>query len=167
MHIAHRVYPFDRPRVYAQGYFLVHVVIGEESIRMTKYLCACFIEPDEICFRQSFPNTFQFDLKIPFGVTKLCFVHLQPVQNRQPIPLLKCGGCKFARYCNKNCQRAAWESHKPECTAIKRVYPNKATDQTRLVARLFWKQKENARNGTKEDVPVTIQVCCIPRIHVN
>ena len=29
-----------------------------------------------------------------------------------------CGGCRFARYCSKECQRAAWQTHKPHCAAI-------------------------------------------------
>ena len=78
--------------------------------------------------------------------------------NCAPRPLLKCGSCKFARYCNKDCQKAAWECHKPECAAIKRVYPNKASDQTRLVARLFWRKQRKEKNCVKEDVPVTVEV---------
>ena len=30
-------------------------------------------------------------------------------------PLRTCAGCKRAKYCNKVCQHAAWESHKPWC----------------------------------------------------
>ncbi|XP_039264769.1 histone-lysine N-methyltransferase Smyd1-like [Styela clava] len=74
-----------------------------------------------------------------------------------PPPLLKCGSCKFARYCNKDCQKAAWEAHKPECAAIKRVFPNKASDQTRLVARLFWRKQRVAENKIQEDLPILVE----------
>jgi uncharacterized membrane protein YgcG len=29
-----------------------------------------------------------------------------------------CGGCRIARYCGRDCQRAAWPRHKPLCTAL-------------------------------------------------
>eukprot|EP00026_Physarum_polycephalum_P007759 Phypoly_transcript_07825.p1 GENE.Phypoly_transcript_07825~~Phypoly_transcript_07825.p1 ORF type:complete len:520 (+),score=56.44 Phypoly_transcript_07825:83-1561(+) len=32
--------------------------------------------------------------------------------------LLKCGGCKRATYCDKECQKAHWKEHKPQCIAI-------------------------------------------------
>lgn len=31
-----------------------------------------------------------------------------------------CGQCKFARYCDRTCQKDAWVNHKKECLAIKR-----------------------------------------------
>nr|XP_047904256.1 histone-lysine N-methyltransferase SMYD1 [Anser cygnoides] len=34
--------------------------------------------------------------------------------------LHRCGQCKFAYYCDRTCQRAAWLNHKNECSAIKR-----------------------------------------------
>lgn len=78
--------------------------------------------------------------------------------NRKSTPLLKCGHCKFARYCNRDCQKSAWEAHKPECAAIKRVFPNVATDQTRLAARLFWKKSRNEKNNTTEELPISVEV---------
>ncbi|KIM78398.1 hypothetical protein PILCRDRAFT_824604 [Piloderma croceum F 1598] len=32
--------------------------------------------------------------------------------------LSACSRCKRARYCSKACQRAAWESHKPNCKSV-------------------------------------------------
>jgi hypothetical protein len=29
-----------------------------------------------------------------------------------------CGGCCIARYCGRDCQRAAWRQHKPVCKAL-------------------------------------------------
>lgn len=35
--------------------------------------------------------------------------------------LRKCSGCRVARFCTPNCQRAAWDAHKKTCKAIKEV----------------------------------------------
>lgn len=33
--------------------------------------------------------------------------------------LRKCGGCGMVRFCSKECQRRAWEEHKPRCLALR------------------------------------------------
>uniref|UniRef100_A0A8C1KYU5 [histone H3]-lysine(4) N-trimethyltransferase n=1 Tax=Cyprinus carpio TaxID=7962 RepID=A0A8C1KYU5_CYPCA len=33
----------------------------------------------------------------------------------------RCAQCKFAYYCDRTCQRAAWDEHKQECSAIKKI----------------------------------------------
>ena len=82
-------------------------------------------------------------------------------------PLSKCMACKYARYCNKECQKKAWREHKNECAAIQRVSPGQPEDQTRLVARLLWKRTQNRIAGKKELVDIQVilflQVafCCI------
>ena len=35
-------------------------------------------------------------------------------------PLLRCGGCKSARYCGQSCQKGDWDSHKAKCRAMKK-----------------------------------------------
>ena len=35
--------------------------------------------------------------------------------------LLKCGKCKVARYCNRECQKADWSTHKPRCANAKKL----------------------------------------------
>ena len=32
--------------------------------------------------------------------------------------VLKCGGCKLAVYCSKECQKADWKKHKPFCKSL-------------------------------------------------
>ena len=66
--------------------------------------------------------------------------------------LLKCGACRFARYCDKDCQKKAWQSHKQECTAVKRMSPRKSDDQTRLVARILWRKEK------KENIDDVVQI---------
>jgi hypothetical protein len=38
------------------------------------------------------------------------------------IQLLKCSGCRITLYCSRECQRAHWKTHKPDC---KRILPSK------------------------------------------
>jgi uncharacterized C2H2 Zn-finger protein len=35
--------------------------------------------------------------------------------------LLRCGRCKKVSYCSKECQRAAWKSHKKKCEYARRT----------------------------------------------
>ncbi|XP_076868097.1 histone-lysine N-methyltransferase SMYD1a [Brachyhypopomus gauderio] len=61
---------------------------------------------------------------------------------RRQADLHRCAQCKFAYYCDHTCQRAAWEEHKQECAAIKRLgkAPN---ENTRLVARILWRTRKH------------------------
>lgn len=36
---------------------------------------------------------------------------------------LRCGRCKLALYCNRDCQRAHWSLHKPYCLDIRKLVP--------------------------------------------
>ncbi|CAH2249964.1 histone-lysine N-methyltransferase SMYD3 [Pelobates cultripes] len=58
---------------------------------------------------------------------------------RRGTKLLRCSQCKFARYCDVRCQKAAWEGHKRECMCLKCVLPNIPTDSVRLVGRIIFK----------------------------
>ncbi|CAI8039101.1 N-lysine methyltransferase SMYD2-A [Geodia barretti] len=49
--------------------------------------------------------------------------------------LLKCGRCKYVRYCSKTCQRGDWRFHKGECGGIARAQPHSPTPLARLVVR--------------------------------
>ncbi|XP_051508652.1 histone-lysine N-methyltransferase SMYD1b isoform X2 [Myxocyprinus asiaticus] len=57
---------------------------------------------------------------------------------RRQEKLQRCGQCRFAQYCDKTCQRAAWEEHKQECGAIK-SYGKAPNENVRLAARIMWR----------------------------
>ncbi|XP_067837799.1 histone-lysine N-methyltransferase Smyd1-like isoform X2 [Heptranchias perlo] len=50
----------------------------------------------------------------------------------------RCGQCKFAHYCDRTCQKAAWSEHKNECAAI-RNYGKPVNESVRLAARILWR----------------------------
>ncbi|KAA0716222.1 Histone-lysine N-methyltransferase [Triplophysa tibetana] len=54
----------------------------------------------------------------------------------------RCAQCKFAHYCNRTCQRAAWDEHKQECSSIRKIgkAPN---ENVRLAARIMWRIHKN------------------------
>ncbi|KAI4871676.1 hypothetical protein NFI96_031106 [Prochilodus magdalenae] len=54
----------------------------------------------------------------------------------------RCAQCKFAYYCDRTCQRAAWEEHKQECAAIRQqgTAPN---ENVRLAARAIWRMQRH------------------------
>lgn len=55
--------------------------------------------------------------------------------------LLRCSGCQYVQYCNRECQKAAWTDHKIECTCLKKVAPRIVPDAARLMARIIFKLK--------------------------
>ncbi|XP_057213658.1 histone-lysine N-methyltransferase SMYD1b isoform X2 [Triplophysa rosa] len=57
---------------------------------------------------------------------------------RRQEKLQRCGQCRFAQYCDRTCQRAAWEEHKLECAAIKN-YGKAPNESVRLAARVMWR----------------------------
>ncbi|KAG1930281.1 histone-lysine N-methyltransferase SMYD1b isoform X2 [Pimephales promelas] len=57
---------------------------------------------------------------------------------RRQEKLQRCGQCRFAQYCDRTCQRAAWEEHKLECAAIK-SYGKAPNENIRLAARIMWR----------------------------
>jgi len=71
-------------------------------------------------------------------------------------PLMKCGACKFARYCNRTCQKLAWPDHKQECPAIQRMSPVIPDDESRMVARILWRQQRKP----DEELPMKVTDLC-------
>lgn len=58
--------------------------------------------------------------------------------------LQRCSKCKFARYCNRECQKSAWKDHKTECELTLNISPNIPTDLVRLMARIT-QQEQSAK----------------------
>lgn len=74
--------------------------------------------------------------------------------------LMRCSGCKFARYCNRKCQKNAWIDHKQECKGLQRVAPNIPTDTVRLLARIMWRSKRSPKPTVDIDdknFPLTVE----------
>ncbi|XP_016306634.1 histone-lysine N-methyltransferase SMYD1b [Sinocyclocheilus anshuiensis] len=84
-------------------------------------------------------------LQLFFGSVELicsvCSSHAASVCHscfRRQEKLQRCGQCRFAQYCDKTCQRAAWEEHKQECAAVK-SYGKVPNENVRLAARILWR----------------------------
>jgi len=70
-----------------------------------------------------------------------------------PAPTLRtCSKCKFALYCDQNCQKAAWADHKMECAAIKKVGVEGVPHElVRLVSRTLFKRAQMEKDGIERD----------------
>lgn len=59
-----------------------------------------------------------------------------------------CGNCRFARYCNKDCQRQAWKDHhKLECARLKKVFPYLPVTEAIFLGRIADKVNFIEKNG--------------------
>ncbi|XP_014214307.1 histone-lysine N-methyltransferase SMYD3 [Copidosoma floridanum] len=56
--------------------------------------------------------------------------------------LLKCSGCHYVYYCDRNCQKESWKIHKAECANLKRILPRIVPDAARLLARIIIKLQQ-------------------------
>lgn len=69
-------------------------------------------------------------------VASRCHMSFREVQS-----LMRCGGCKFARYASRDSQRLAWQlHHREECVALQACNPKVPPPSVRLVAQLFWRR---------------------------
>lgn len=54
--------------------------------------------------------------------------------------VLKCSGCQYVYYCNRECQKIAWTNHKAECSCLRlaagRVVPDAARVMLRIILKL-------------------------------
>ena len=70
---------------------------------------------------------------------------------------LRCGGCKAVRYCGRDCQRAAWHEHKPDCLRSKGAAVSSAVLEAAERAKAARLREEEARAlaevGEEEEVP--------------
>ncbi|XP_056314862.1 histone-lysine N-methyltransferase SMYD1a [Danio aesculapii] len=94
------------------------------GLRGTKDLSA-----GEVVFAEASFAAVVFD-SLSLQVCHSCF--------RRQVNPHRCAQCKFAHYCDRTCQRAAWDEHKKECSAIRNIgkAPN---ENVRLVARILWR----------------------------
>ncbi|KAF7688582.1 histone-lysine N-methyltransferase SMYD1a isoform X1 [Silurus meridionalis] len=103
---------------------------GEKGrgLRTTKQM-----KTGEVVFTESSYAAVVFD-SIFMHVCHSCF--------RRQVNPHRCAQCKFAHYCDRTCQRAAWEEHKHECAAIRQKgkAPN---ENVRLVARALWRTQKH------------------------
>lgn len=53
--------------------------------------------------------------------------------------VLKCSGCQYVYYCNRNCQETAWANHKAECICLKRAAGKSIPDAARVLTRIILK----------------------------
>ncbi|XP_043093237.1 histone-lysine N-methyltransferase SMYD1a [Puntigrus tetrazona] len=113
---------------------------GEKGrgLRVTKELSS-----GEVVFAEASFAAVVFD-SLSLQVCHSCF--------RRQVTPHRCAQCKFAHYCDRTCQRAAWDEHKQECSAIRKTgtAPN---ENVRLVARILWRIQKDT--GLVSDAQLT------------
>jgi len=73
------------------------------------------------------------------------------LQSSDPTQLKSCSKCKFAKYCNEECQKSAWNDHKMECGALAKISPNVPSEEVRLAARILFKLYQKMKDGAVRD----------------
>jgi len=73
------------------------------------------------------------------------------LQSADPTQLKCCSKCKFAKYCNEECQKNAWNDHKMECGALAKISPKVPSEDVRLAARILFKQFQKVKDGADRD----------------
>uniref|UniRef100_K3WA79 MYND-type domain-containing protein n=1 Tax=Globisporangium ultimum (strain ATCC 200006 / CBS 805.95 / DAOM BR144) TaxID=431595 RepID=K3WA79_GLOUD len=57
--------------------------------------------------------------------------------------LMKCGGCRSAEYCSRECQKKAWKTHKVQCKELRTsAEANKQTNRALEVTAIDWAKPE-------------------------
>ena len=85
---------------------------------------------------ESTPSVYVLSNSVRGQCCDFCFAKSEDLQ--------RCSKCKFARYCNRECQKSAWKGHKTECERILSVSPNIPTDLVRLMAKIMQQQQSQA-----------------------
>lgn len=52
---------------------------------------------------------------------------------------MKCSGCNYVYYCNRECQKEAWLTHKAECGCIKKSDGRIVPDAARIILKIILK----------------------------
>ena len=95
---------------------------------------------------ESTPSVYVLSNSVRGQCCDFCFVKSEDLQ--------RCSKCKFARYCNRECQKSAWKDHKTECERILSVYPNPPTDLVRLMAKIM--QQLQSQTGKMSSIYTTL-----------
>lgn len=53
--------------------------------------------------------------------------------------VLKCSGCQYVYYCNRECQKVAWTNHKAECSCLRQAAGRIVPDAARVMLRIILK----------------------------
>jgi len=93
----------------------------------------------------SIPFAFVLDMRNAAAACHCC------LQSSDPTQLKSCSKCKFAKYCNENCQKTAWNDHKMECGALAKISPKIPSEEVRLAARILFKQFQKVKDGADRD----------------
>ena len=90
------------------------------------------IQPGSRVLCESAASAVLYDSEVP----RRCHLSFEIAQTP-----LRCGGCKHARYADKQNQRSAWSSgHREQCAALAACRPRVPPPTVRLIAKLFWRQ---------------------------
>lgn len=74
-----------------------------------------------------------------------CFQAPQPGVSSTTQQLLRCTRSRFAHYCSKEHQKAAWRAYyRHECAALVACAPNVPPATVRLAARVLWRSRAAA-----------------------
>ncbi|XP_035224169.1 histone-lysine N-methyltransferase SMYD3-like isoform X1 [Stegodyphus dumicola] len=66
--------------------------------------------------------------------------------------LKRCSQCEFLYFCDRNCQRKAWDIHKNECKCIMRASPKQPSASMRLISQIFFKIKKYGYDEPYEEI---------------
>jgi len=93
----------------------------------------------------SVPFAYVLDMRNVVAACHCC------LQSSDPTQLKSCSKCKFAKYCNEDCQKKAWNDHKMECAALAKISPKVPSEEVRLAARILFKQFQKLKDGADRD----------------
>jgi len=93
----------------------------------------------------SVPFAYVLDMRNVVAACHFC------LQSADPTQLKSCSKCKFAKYCNEECQKNAWNEHKMECGALAKISPKVPSEEVRLAARILFKQFQKMKDGAERD----------------